>query len=487
MTTVVQHHENYQASKSIVKSDSTASTSSLDSSSFCGSPTSSVAFTRKKNDLSDSKIIKNEKVSWKQQEQKKQLPFRPQAQHAFPKRTVLAPIAPTPNTGTTENKAVSSTVQVSSTSQLKTVIPVLVRPAPLKKHVTYSKTSPDAAQNDFQPQVTGYNQTPTAQVPGKINGPIQSRQIEELQKRHFLQQQKQELEEKLKQDNLQYRKKQEAQCNFPVKKFNRNTQLQDQVSVEAMIQTSPQNYSRRANSNNISSSGAAIEQTKMKSHNQKNVISNHNQLTNNDSLDPSSHLPTPLFERLVTEDIQDIKAYIKFVEQSNRRVAEMEHIHDELESRLEQSTLEKLELEKKVEGLNQKWAEKCYNLEKERDSWASRCAAERGRNERLGELINRKDKEIHRMIQRKYDSKNQAHSHSHLKRSESARAASSSSPQVNPSSFSNLSNVNSTAIQKKKINYSQGKSPHEILVEKGCVDAVRERNVVHSLLDFFGM
>ena len=57
-----------------------------------------------------------------------------------------------------------------------------------------------------------------------------------------------------------------------------------------------------------------------------------------------------------------------------------------------------------------------------------------------------------------------------MKRSESSRGGS-----------------NQQANSKSHPPIMQGISPHDILVEKGSVDAIREREVITSLLDFFGM
>jgi len=187
------------------------------------------------------------------------------------------------------------------------------------------------------------------------------------------------------------------------------------------------------------------------------------------------HHPTPLFERLVTEEVQEIKTYIRIVETLNRRLSDMQSVQDDLELRLEQSTKQKLNMERQLEKLNTQWVQKCSHLEDDRDTWTKRCGEERGRNERLSNLVNRKDKEIQRMIQRKYDSAKSSHHSSHMKRSESARATSTQQQ------------TTSTSSSKTHAHMMQGISPHDILVERGSGDAIRERNVIHSLMDFFGM
>jgi len=117
-----------------------------------------------------------------------------------------------------------------------------------------------------------------------------------------------------------------------------------------------------------------------------------------------SSVPTLLFERLVSEEAQELKNFARIIEEQNRRLAELERVHDDLELRLERKSTDRMELEATLEQREKEWASRCEGLERERDSWKKTVETERTKNERLLDLVYRKDKEIHRMIQRKYDS-----------------------------------------------------------------------------------
>mmetsp|Transcript_3752 Transcript_3752/g.5690 ORF Transcript_3752/g.5690 Transcript_3752/m.5690 type:complete len:620 (-) Transcript_3752:774-2633(-) len=206
------------------------------------------------------------------------------------------------------------------------------------------------------------------------------------------------------------------------------------------------------------------------------------------SMDTDS-TPAPLFERIVSEEAQELGEYSRHVQVLSARVAELQRIHDDLEHRLEIQSKDRMELEQTLEKRERMWADRCDSVEKERDQWKSMVQVERKRNERLLDQVYRKDKEIHRMIQRKYDSeRHPPHGHSHhnsesfrtMKRAVNERGA----PQQPPHS----SNVKPpSVVGGEKTHTIHHRSPQEILAASGSVEAVRERNVTNSLLDFFGM
>ena len=111
--------------------------------------------------------------------------------------------------------------------------------------------------------------------------------------------------------------------------------------------------------------------------------------------------PTPLFERLVTEEVQELKAYARIIENQNRRLVELERIHGDLESRLELESRGRTQLEATLERRERDWAMKYHKLEKDRDQWKSVVSQEQVKNARLIDQVVRKDQDIHRMLQRK--------------------------------------------------------------------------------------
>jgi len=115
----------------------------------------------------------------------------------------------------------------------------------------------------------------------------------------------------------------------------------------------------------------------------------------------TGHQPTPLFERLVTEEVQELKAYVRIVENQNRRLAELERVHGDLESRLEVESRGRKHLEMTLEAREREWKEKFEHLESERDHWKRVVEVEQTKNSRLIDQVVRKDQDIHRMLQRK--------------------------------------------------------------------------------------
>lgn len=111
--------------------------------------------------------------------------------------------------------------------------------------------------------------------------------------------------------------------------------------------------------------------------------------------------PTPLFERLVTEEVQELKAYARIIENQSRRLAELEKIHGDLEVRLEVESRGKAQMEATLEQREREWAMKFQGLETDRDHWKSEFEKEQQKNAKLLDQIVRKEQDIHRMLQRK--------------------------------------------------------------------------------------
>lgn len=116
---------------------------------------------------------------------------------------------------------------------------------------------------------------------------------------------------------------------------------------------------------------------------------------------PRMPQPTPLFERLVTEEVQELKAYARIIENQNRRLAELERVHGDLETRLEQESRGNVQLERTLEERERGWALKFKELEVDRDHWKGVVKVEQTKNARLIDQVVRKDQDIHRMLQRK--------------------------------------------------------------------------------------
>ena len=115
----------------------------------------------------------------------------------------------------------------------------------------------------------------------------------------------------------------------------------------------------------------------------------------------TSPQPTTLFQRLVTEEVQELKAYARIIENQNRRLVELERIHGDLENRLELEARGRTQLEATLERRERSWTVKYHELEKDRDQWKHVVTQEQAKNARLFDQVVRKDQDIHRMLQRK--------------------------------------------------------------------------------------
>lgn len=186
--------------------------------------------------------------------------------------------------------------------------------------------------------------------------------------------------------------------------------------------------------------------------------------------------PTPLFERLVTEEVQELKAYARIIESQNRRLAELEKVHGDLETRLELESRASQQLEATLEDRERQWSEKYAKLEKDRDHWKEVVQIEQTKNSRLIEQVVRKDQDIQKMLQRKYD---QPRADGHL-----SQATVRNYRGGGGNERERIGTPNSAA---RSPSLDQHKSPHEILAANGSAEAVRVRNVAHTLLDFFYM
>ncbi|OEU13627.1 hypothetical protein FRACYDRAFT_188928 [Fragilariopsis cylindrus CCMP1102] len=208
--------------------------------------------------------------------------------------------------------------------------------------------------------------------------------------------------------------------------------------------------------------------------------------TGNNAPPPASQ-PTPLFERLVTEEVQELKAYARIIETQNKKLVVLERTHGDLESRLELESRGRTQLESTLERRERDWAMKYLELEKDRDQWKTNVSQEQTKNARLIDQVVRKDQDIHRMLQRKvshnhYQHHYQNQHHKQLKESgtgHSIRNVRHSERQVTP--------PRTTQHQDPPQRYGLdlNKSPHEILATTGSMETVRIRNVKNLLADFF--
>lgn len=252
---------------------------------------------------------------------------------------------------------------------------------------------------------------------------------------------------------------------------------------------------------------------------------------------PGGHVVTPVYERLVSEEVKEIKEYVRLIEHQSRRLAELERVHDDLELRLEREHAARVRVERSYGRSEQRWKARCARLESERAEGNARLAEERSKVERLMEVVNGYKREIHALITTKFhgngerggpfgegggryvDGRGAQHQFipprdgsggspgssvdnraARMKRAASAQAGGSRSPGHAGGGGSVDSSDERTGgggghgRDERQQQAGGGRKeerrhigPHEILAHNGSAAAVRERNAYESLLDFFGM
>jgi hypothetical protein len=252
--------------------------------------------------------------------------------------------------------------------------------------------------------------------------------------------------------------------------------------------------------------------------------------------------PTPLFERLVTEEVQELRAYVRMVEHQNRRLMELERVHGDLETRLEYESKQRQQLELTLEAREREWAERYQHLEMDRDQQKALVEAETIKNSKLIDQVYRKDQDIHRMLQRKvrwvlkvlvvfsfsgpfcvlgarsslvyfgggiffficaqYDNeptRSTRNARNHLTTTEPPAAATRDPPPPPPNHLKSRHSPKPNTLHQNKTdpppslrgsggnNNMIHKGPHNFIAEVGSAERVRHRNAQSLLMDMFGM
>jgi len=116
---------------------------------------------------------------------------------------------------------------------------------------------------------------------------------------------------------------------------------------------------------------------------------------------PSVLPATPLFQRLVTEEVQELKTYTRIIEEQNRRVTELERRTADLDKRLQKKDKEKADLERTLEYRETEWSNKFERLESDRDHQKELVEQEKRMNTKLNYQVVQMEQEIHKFLTRK--------------------------------------------------------------------------------------
>jgi len=208
-----------------------------------------------------------------------------------------------------------------------------------------------------------------------------------------------------------------------------------------------------------------------------------------------------------------LKEYVRLIENQSRRLLELEKVHADLENRLEEEHTERIRLEHTLEKREVAWKQQVEELNLERDGIEKIAKEEKLKVQKLLDMVNRLQNEIQSMIKNKFSHPMGSQHHPHgrnegnanlnpgglsgggIKRVPSAQASGAGSSGISEKRNSPGNTSNGSMNQPGSAGPNQNSAsrmgrhigPHEILAHNGSAKAVRERNAMTSLLDFFGM
>ncbi len=139
----------------------------------------------------------------------------------------------------------------------------------------------------------------------------------------------------------------------------------------------------------------------------------NNSMNSSDRRQPQQQPAQPFFQRLMTEDVQEIKTFTRLLENQGHKLAELETIHADLEQRLEIESTARQRLEKTLEERERKYEAMIEELETDRDHWKKLVEEETTKNSRLMDQVNKKEQDILQMVQRKVSIQSKQHHHEH--------------------------------------------------------------------------
>jgi hypothetical protein len=117
--------------------------------------------------------------------------------------------------------------------------------------------------------------------------------------------------------------------------------------------------------------------------------------------------PTLFIDRIENEEVAhaQIKTYTEIIQNQSREIIELKKNNDEMESRLEQQTQDRIELESTIEDQEIHWTKSCEGLEGTVESYKKSLEAEKNTNKKLWDLVYKKEKEIQKAYvhQRRFD------------------------------------------------------------------------------------
>jgi len=342
---------------------------------------------------------------------------QPQQKHLLQNKNISKEISNNSNSNTIIINKLDINHNITTTATTLQI----VRPAPLKKLPSLTNTTATITSEGGG----GSTATVTTSVVGNIVNnnnkdnhnthntkyisPDDSRRNKDEQQKIAAAKKKVALNQRQEQKKQEIKKKQQ-QCQFPIT---------HQFNIQGYNNNNNRNTTATTMVKNNNDTGEPLQKKQPQAQRNNNNITNNyrvNANTNNttqqlrtNSIDKiqqdqqisDSTTTTPLFERLQTEEIAELKSYNRILSLKNHQISTFESLLEDLETRLEQETSNRLNLEHLLESSNNTHLKERLSLEKDVDMWKTRVQVEKMKNKKLLEEVNKKDKEIHKMMQRK--------------------------------------------------------------------------------------
>lgn len=189
---------------------------------------------------------------------------------------------------------------------------------------------------------------------------------------------------------------------------------------------------------------------------------------------------TPLFERLpnnhADEGQSELRECKAFLELQQRKIQELERINTDLEKRLEQQARERMKIEKEVAESKRVWEAKYVMLEKERDIWKAKTEKEQLHVQKLREQVRRLERELHGFLQKKYD----------FMASKGGKGGPPAAPQPTTGATSTAQGPIRAPTPSSAGGLGRGMETVPLNPKNFNPEAVREKQVIQSLCEFFG-
>lgn len=293
----------------------------------------------------------------------------------------------------------------------------------------------------------------------------EERQRREVVKKHQAERQRKQREEAEQRLRAHQEQLRQEQCVFPSSESdhpivpNVNVPPPNQVNDGNGYKYSKNQQQRRNANKSISSSDMSPTRRLSSKSSQSAHISRGERI--------HGAAPTPFFDRIVSEEVQELKEYSRIIKAQHAEINELKGSNRALEIDLEMESMKRIELESALEEQERLYRHERKELISQRDDLEELLEAEKNTNKKLWELVYQKEKEIQKAYQYRFEPNQQG-----------GRRQTNRSPTDRPTSQN----------QQRSSNEKQpNQGPHDFLQATGSTLTPQEVNALNSLQNFFGL